>query len=74
MLRNHSTCLGDLKRRTPLNVDSTDLGVDDQFLNPPEDDDYEDGDEFYTAVEHSECISQKNSQPLEPIIEAQVLS
>ena len=59
---------------TKLSVNSTVLDVGDRFLNPPEDDDYEDGDEFYPAVEHSEGIGQTDSQPLEPIIEAQVLS
>ena len=59
---------------TTLNVNATTLDVDDKFLNSPEDDDCEDGDDFYPAVEHSERISQKNSQSLEPITEAQVLS
>ena len=59
---------------TTLDVNSTAQDVDGIFLNPPEDDDYEDGDEFYPAVEHSEGIGQTDSQPLEPITEAQVLS
>jgi hypothetical protein len=72
---NHAGSKNSLNTHTTtLSVNSSARDVDDKFLNPPEDDDCKNGDEFYPAVEHSERISQNNSQYLEPIIEAQVLS